>query len=72
MDMTFLERLHIEATKEFHQGNVVVHKSAKKFSGMAIDQAHEPNDTVIKGDGGAIRLTNDPGKLRRWMMVGPK
>ena len=27
---------------------------------------------MIKGDGGAIGLTEDPSALRRWMVAGPK
>ncbi len=39
---------------------------------MAIDQAHEQNNSIIKGDGGAIGLTEDPAALRRWMVAGPE
>jgi hypothetical protein len=38
----------------------------------AIDQAHEQNNAIVKGDGGAIGLTEDPAALRRWMVAGPK
>ena len=54
------------------QRNFVVHKSRRDFSALAIDQAHEQNNAVIKGDGGAIGLTEDPGALRRWMVAGPE
>ena len=36
---------------------------------MAIDQAHEWLNAVIKGDGGAVRLTENPSA---WMLVGPE
>ena len=39
---------------------------------MAIDQAHEQANAVIKGEGGAIGVTEDPSALRRWMVAGPK
>ena len=39
---------------------------------IAIDQAHEQNNAVIKGDGGAIGLTEDKAALRRWMVAGPE
>ena len=39
---------------------------------MAIDQAHKQNNAVIKGDGGAIGLTENPSALRRWMEAGPE
>ena len=58
--------------REFHKGNFVVHKSARDFSAVAIDQAHEQNNAVIKGDGGAVGLTEDPSALRRWMVAGPE
>lgn len=67
-----LEQQHPEVAREFHKGNFVVHKSRREFSAMAIDQAHEQNNAVIKGDGGAVGLTEDPGALRRWMIAGPE
>ena len=67
-----LEKQHPDVAKEFHQGNFVVHKSDRNFSAMTIDQAHEQNTTVIKGDGGAIGVTEDPSALRRWMVAGPE
>ena len=39
---------------------------------MAIDQAHGQNNAAIKGDGGAIGVTEDPSALRRWMVAGPE
>ena len=38
---------------------------------MAIDQAHEQANAVIKGDCGAVRITDDPSALRRWVVAGP-
>lgn len=71
-DIMCLEKQHPEVAREFHKGNFVVHKSDRDFSSMAIDQAHEQNNAVIKGDGGAIGLTEDPSALRRWMVAGPE
>lgn len=71
-DMMALEQQHPEVAREFHKGNFVVHKSRREFSAMAIDQAHEQNNAVIKGDGGAVGLTEDPGALRRWMIARPE
>ena len=34
---------------------------------MAVDQAH---NAVVKCDGGAVGLTEDPAALRGWMVVG--
>ena len=47
-----------------------MHKSRRQFSAMAIDQAHEWANAVIKADGGAIGVTEDPSALRRWMIAG--
>lgn len=58
--------------REFHKGNFIVHKSRRDFFALAIDQAHEQNNAIIKGDGGAIGLTVDPGTLHRWMVAGPE
>lgn len=71
-DMMCLQRRHPEVAEEFRNGNFVVHKSCRNFSAMAIDQAHEQANAVIKGDGGAIGVTEDPSALRRWMVAGPE
>ena len=39
---------------------------------MAIDQAHKQTNAVIKGESGAIDVTDDPSALRRWMVAGPE
>ena len=39
---------------------------------MAIDQAHEQANAVVKENGGAIGLTEDPAALRRWTVAGPE
>ena len=71
-DMMTLEQQHPQLAVEFHNGKFVVHKSSREFSAMAFDQAHEQANAVIKGDGGAISLTEDPSALRRWMVSGPE
>ena len=67
-----LEKQHPDIAREFHQGNFLVHKSDRNSSAMAIDQIHEQNNAVIKCDGGAIGVTEDPSVLRRWMVSGPE
>ena len=39
---------------------------------MAIDHAHEQNNKLVKGDGGAIGLTDNSAQLLRWMVSGPE
>jgi hypothetical protein len=49
-----------------------VQKSKNVFSAIPIDQAHEQNNACIKGDGGAVGLTDTPNALRRRMVSGPE
>ena len=49
-----------------------MHKTEKIISTIAIDQAHEQNNKVIKEDGGAIGLTEHPSALRRLMVADPE
>lgn len=71
-DMLSLEQCHPQVAREFNNGNFVVHKSHRAFSALAIDQAHEQANAVVKGDGGAVGVTEDPSALRRWMVAGPE
>ena len=71
-DTTTLSNKHPDVLAEFQRGNFVVHKTSNKFSAMVIDQCHEQNNAMVKGSGGAIGLTGNPGALRRWMVAGPE
>ena len=68
--MMTIDQQHPEVEREFFKGHFVVHTSCKEFSSIAIDQAHEQTNAVIKDDAGAIGLTEDPTALRRWMIAG--
>ena len=50
----------------------MVQKSLRAFSSIALDHAHEQANTLVKGDGGAVGLTESPGALLRWMVAGPE
>ena len=39
-----------------------------RFSAIVIDQAHEQNNAMVKGEGGAADLTENPSALRWWML----
>jgi len=67
-----LEQRLPPVSKEFRDGKFVVFKSRRPFSAMAIDQAHEQANAVIKGEGGVIGVTEDPSALRIWMIAGPE
>ena len=70
--MALIETNHPDVAQAFKNGHFAVHKTARNFSAIAIDQAHEQNNKVVKGDGGAVGLTVDPSALRRWMAAGPE
>ena len=70
--MKALADKHPDIHAHFMSGHFVVHKTTNKFSAMAIDQCHEQNNAIVKGSGGAIGLTGNPGALRRWMVAGPE
>ena len=57
---------------QFEKGLFTVHKSPRRFSAIAIDQAHEQNNGMVKGESGTVSLTKNPSALRRWMTSGPE
>ena len=71
-DMMELPTAHPEIAQEFRAGNFTIQKTNRPFSNIPIDQAHEQNNAAIKGDGGAVGLTDNPSALRRWMVAGPE
>jgi len=42
------------------------------FFAIAIDHAPEQVNAGVKGEGGAVGLTENPAALRRWMVAGPE
>ncbi|KAK3745598.1 hypothetical protein QZH41_005838 [Actinostola sp. cb2023] len=70
--MEGLEKVAPSVATEFKKGNFVVQKSHRQFSAIPIDQPHEQNNKIIKGDGGAIVLTKNSSQLLRWMVSGPE
>lgn len=51
---------------------LIIQKTEKKFSSIPIDQAHEQNNAIVKGSGGAVGLTENPVAFTRWMVAGPE
>ena len=49
-----------------------MNKTNRAFSSLSIDLAHEKNNKIVKGDGGAIGLTESSTQLLRWMVSGPE
>ena len=57
--------------EHFVHGAFTSNKTGNINSAIGLDHAHEQINSQVKGDGGAIGLTEDPGALRRWMVAGP-
>ena len=71
-DIQALEQTAPGIADAFKEGLFTVNKTSRKFSAIALDQAHEQNNAVVKGEGGAVGLTDNPEVLRRWMLSGPE
>ena len=41
--------IHLEVYSEFQAGKFVIRKTPDVSSGMSIDQAHEQNNSLVKG-----------------------
>ena len=71
-DMESLDTKLPNLAAQFRKGHFVVNKTNWSFSALPIDHAHEQNNKIVKGDGGAIGLTESPTQLMRWMVSGPE
>ena len=47
-------------------------KDPKSIFLHGIDQCHKQLNTIVKGDGGALGITEDEEKFRKWMVCGPE
>ena len=63
-DMSNLQKQCPDVHEHFMRGAFTSNKTGNLYSAIDLDHAH------VKGDGGAIGLTEDPGALRRWMVAG--
>ena len=50
----------------------MVQKTQHVFSLIALDHNHEQENDIIKGDGGAVGLTEKLTALKCWMVAGPE
>lgn len=71
-DMRSLQNDHTQVANHFENGKVVIKKIHCSFSSIAIDHAHQQNNSALKDDGGAIGLMDDMSKLTRWLVAGPE
>ena len=70
--MTGLESKHPEIAKRFKAGKFTIQKGQRFVLAIDIDHAHEQNNAYIKGEGGAVGLTENPEAPCRWMLAGPE
>ena len=70
-DMVMLQAKCPDVYREFQRRAFTAKKTKRPFSAISLDQAHEQVNALIKGDGGAVGLTENPAALRRWMIAGP-
>ena len=71
-DMLLLQERYADVHRELMIGKFVITKTLNLFSKMAIDQAHEQENEKVKGEGGAVDITEVPAALLRWMVAGPE
>ena len=57
---------HPDIYPEFLKGKLVVKKRKHPFPAIALDHAHEQNNASMKGDGGAVGLTENPLSVQKW------
>ena len=69
-DLAALEETYGDVFRHFSSGAYVARKTKRMFSAIALDQAHEQCNALVKGAGGVVDLTNNPGALRGWMIPG--
>ena len=50
----------------------VISKTMNSFLAIPFDQAHEQENKVVKGSGGAVGLTENPVAFKRRMLSGPE
>ena len=71
--MNMLPHTNPDANDAFiNEGNFVISRTPNVFSAMGIDQCHEQLNKLVKGEEGAIGLTEDEDRLRKWMVCGPE
>ena len=63
-DIYRLKDVAPDVAVQLQQGKFAVSKTSKPFSAIPIDQAHEQNNTLVKGEAGAVGLTENPSALR--------
>jgi len=69
-DMVTLRERQPGIFAAFCKGQFAFSRTGRPFSRMPLDESHEQNNKCVKGDGGAIGLTESPSALLRWIVAG--
>ncbi len=62
-DLVQLAHKHPDLHQHFQEGHFVLNKTCSACSAIAFDQEHEQNNGIVKGDGGAIDILQNPAAL---------
>ena len=65
-----LPQQHPNVDEQFLKGRFTTQKEKRKFSRSFDDHAHEQNNKIVKGTGGAIGIFDSPIALAKWMIAG--
>ena len=68
-DLAALEETYGDVFRHFSSGAYVARKTKRMFSAIALNQAHEQCNSLVKG-AGVVGLTNNPSVLRQRMIPG--
>ena len=68
--MVMLQAKCPDVYREFQRGAFTAKKTKRPFSAISLDETHKQVNALVKGDGGAVGLTENPAALRRWMIAG--
>ena len=69
-DLAALEETYRDVFHHFSSGAYVARKTKRMFSAIALNQAHEQCNALVKGAGGVVGLTNNPSALTQRMIPG--
>ena len=69
-DLLSLEEKNDKLYEKMTKGFLLICKSKRHFSNIAIDQAHEQNNKLTKIDGGAIGIFENDSALLKWTLIG--
>ena len=67
-----LTQHHPNVYEQFLKGRFITQKGIRKFSMISDDHAHEQENKIVKGTGGAIGIFDSLIALAKWIIAGPE